>query len=46
MRFDSKCNGKALKGLRIFQADNSSCSMNGWEGDLLGGYLRNPGKRW
>lgn len=30
VRFDSKCNRKAFKGLRIFQTDKSGCSMNGW----------------
>lgn len=33
VRFDSKYNGKALMGLRIFQTDCSGCSMGGWEGN-------------
>lgn len=32
-RFDSKCNGKALKDLRTFPTDNSGCGMNGWKGN-------------
>lgn len=33
VRFGSKCNGKALKGLRIFQTGNSCYNMHGWKGN-------------